>query len=434
MALRLPTWLGGRSRPAPVAEVETKAVGVSPELWAAFYGATGVKSGVSVTTDTALSVMAFYAGGRVIADGIRQLPVEIHRPSADGRGVEVARDHPLWFILRHRANGIQSATEWLGTALLHAVLTGNHVSYRNVVNGVLRELIPIRPECVSIAMRSDGELEYHVTFEHGASALLSADQVFHLRGPSWDGWRGLNPVQLGREALGLAQATEETHARFHSNGARPSGVLRTDKPLDQKQLELLREQWMQAYGGVGNSSKPAVLGNGLQWQQLTMSGVDAEHLATRKHQIEEIARLLRVFPIMLGHAGDQSPTFASAEAFMEAHVRYTLQNWIVDVVSAIHTQLMTEQELRDGYEVRIDTSELLRGSLDARAAYYKAALGTNSSPGWLSVNDVRTDDGYGPVPGEHNDRPLTPKDYGMDGGTGGAAAADPPPAGGNANG
>lgn len=431
MAFRLPSWLGGRSRPAPA---ETKAVTVSPELWGAFYGASGVKSGVSVTSDTALQVTAFWRAINVIADGIRQLPVEIYRRRPDGRGAEPAVDHPLYDLLLHQPSKIQDAAGWVGTALLHAVATGDHVSYRNVVNGELRELIPIRPELLSIDVRSDYDLEYRVQFESGFSATLYADQVFHLRGPSWDGWRGVNPVRIGREAIGLAQATEETHARFHGNGARPSGVLQSEQKLDKAQIDLLREQWMQAYGGVGNSGKPAVLGAGLKWAQVAMTGVDAEHLDTRKHQIEEIARLLGVFPIMLGHAGDQSPTFASAEAFMDAHVRYTLQPWIKSLTSAIETQLLTREERREGIHVRIDTSELLRGSLEARTAYYKAALGTNSSPGWLSVNEIRDDDAWNPVDGEANDRPLGPKDYGMDGGTGGAAATDPPPAGDAENG
>jgi HK97 family phage portal protein len=359
-----------------VAEVETKAVSVSPELWGAFYGGVGgAKSGVSVTTESALRVPAFYRAICVIADGIRQLPCEVYRPAASGRGVEPAIEHPLYDLLLHKPNALQDAANWFGTVLMHAAATGDHVSYRNVVGGELRELIPIRPEFLQMDMRADGEIEYRVQFENGQTATLHAPQVFHVRGPSWDGWRGVNPVQIGREAIGLAQATEETHARLHGNGSRPSGVLQSEQKLDKAQLDLLREQWMQAYGGVSNTGKPAVLGAGLKWQQIAMSGVDAEHVRTRELQISEIARLLGVFPIMLGHAGDQSPTFASAEAFFAAHTRQTLQPWIKTLRSAIETQLLTKDERRAGYHIRIDTSELLRGSLESRAAYYKAALG-----------------------------------------------------------
>ena len=223
--------------------------------------------------------------------------------------------------------------------------------------------------------------------------------MFVIRGPSWAPHRSLDPAVIGREALGLAQATEETHARLHRNGAQPGGVLSTEQKLDKAQIEHLREAWQQAQGGLENRGRTAILAGGLKWEQTAMTGVDSEHLDTRKHQIEEIARLLGVFPIMLGHAGDQSPTFASADAFLEAHVRFTLQPWLKRVRAAIETQPLTKDERQAGYHVRIDTSELLRGSLKDRTEYYKAALGTNSSPRWLQPNEVREDDGWNPVPG-----------------------------------
>lgn len=378
---------------------ETKSVDFSPEVWAAINGGWGVptKSGADVSFGSALGQSAFYRGVLVIADGVAQLPVELYRRLPSGRGAEPATDHPLYDMLRYQASGIQDAPTFFRTIMMHAVGAGNSVSYRVEVNGQLKELLPFRPENVTIDLDAFlSEITYDCTFEKGTFVRLRAKDVFHLRGPSWQLHKGIDPAMVGREAIGLSQVTEETHARLHKNGARPSGVLSTEQKLEKPQLDLLREQWTQAYAGTENSSKPAVLTGGLKWEQLRMSGVDAEHLATRKHQIEEIARFLGVFPIMLGHAGDQSPTFASADAFLEAHVRYTLQPWIKNMTAAIDAQLLTRDERREGYFCRIDTSELLRGSLKDRTEYYKAALGTNSSPGWLKPNEVREDDGWNP--------------------------------------
>lgn len=407
-------------------EVEAKAPDISPELWAALNGGWGLptKSGAQVSTTTAIQVMPFYRGMVAIAEGIAQLPVEIHRSLPSGRGIEPAKDHPLYDLLLHRASILQDGFQFWRTMVMHAVGAGNGVAYKNVVNGQVRELIPVRPECVSIDLEPTFYRRiFDLTFEKGGYVSVDQDTVFHLAGPSWAAHKGLDPAVVGREALGLAQVTEESHARLHANGARPSGVLTTTQKLDRAQLALLREQWRTAYAGTGKTGETPVLAGGLSWNAVAQNGVDSEHLDTRKFEIEEIARLLGIFPIMLGHAGDQSPTFASAEAFLEAHVRYTLQPWIKAIRSAIETQLLTKDERAEGYHVRIDTSELLRGSLKDRTEYYKAALGTNSSPGWLGVNEVREDDGWNPVDGEASDRPLTPKDYGMGGQT-------PPPTGG----
>jgi HK97 family phage portal protein len=419
--------MGFLSKMAGLFRSEHKALDISPELWAAINGGWGLptKSGTQVSTTTALQVMPFYRGMVAIAEGIAQLPVEIHRRLPDGKGVEPALDHPLYDLLLHKPNILQDSFQFWRTTVMHAVGGGNGVCYKNIVNGQVRELIPIRPECVSIDLDHLYRRTFDITFEKGEYASVGQDQVFHIAGPSWAPHKGLDPAVVGREALGLAQVTEEAHARLHANSSRPSGVLTTDQRLDKEQIAVLREQWRQIYSGVQKTGETAVLGGNLKWQSLSQSGVDSEHLDTRKHQIEEIGRLLGIFPIMLGHAGDQSPTFASADAFLTAHVRFTLQPWLKAIRSAIETQLLTKEERAEGYHVRIDTSELLRGSLEARTAYYKAGLGTNSSPGWLSVNDVREDDGWNPVEGEQANRPLNPKDYGMDGGND-PAAKDPP--------
>ncbi len=390
-------WPFGRASP----QQESKAVDISPEMWAAINGGWGLptKSGSPVSVSSALGLTAYYRAILVIAEGVAQLPVAIYRQLPGGRGAEPATDHPLYDLLMHQPSAWQDSMGFFCTALMHAAGTGNSVSYRVQVNGVLRELIPIKPEAVSITLDHIGRVMFDIAFETGQTARVGQEHVFHIAGPSWAAYKGLDPAVVGREAIGLAQATEEAHSRLHSNGARPSGILSTEKQLDPAQVALLREQWQQTQGGLENAMKTAILGGGLKWTQMAMTGVDAEHLDTRKLQIEEIARLLGVFPIMLGHAGDQSPTFASADAFLEAHVRWTLQPWIKRVRSAVNTQLLTKDERDEGYHCRIDASELLRGSLKDRTEYYKAGLGTNSNPGWLTGNEVREDDGWNPVDG-----------------------------------
>ena len=399
-----------------MSRMQTKAVDISPQLWVAVNGGFGLptKSGQQISTSAALQNMAFYRGMVSIAEGVAQLPVELHRTRSNGRGVDPAVDHPLYDLLLNSPSQLQDSFQFWRTTVMHAVGSGNAVAFKNMVRGELRELIPVRPESVMIDLDT---LLYRrvfdVTFENGEYARLGQQDVFHVAGPSWSPYKGgMDPAVVGREALGLAQATEATHASLHKNGVRPSGVLETDQPIRDKDiLKRLRENWQSTYSGAENGGKTVILTNGMKFKPIDQKGVDAEHLDTRKMQIEEIARLLGIFPIMLGHAGDQSPTFASADAFLEAHVRWTLQPWIRSIKMAIETQLLSREDRRAGYHIRIDTSELLRGSLEARTAYYKAALGTNSSPGWLGPNEVREDDGWNPVEEDSFDRPLTPADY-----------------------
>lgn len=398
---------GGKSASAD----EAKAVELDAALMAAINGGWGMKtrSGQQVSLNSSLMTTAFYRGVLSLAEGVAQLPVEIHRYLPSGKGTEPAIDHALYDVLRGRANNLQDSYQFWRTMLMHTVATGNGVAYKNVVNGETRELLPIRPECVNIDIESMFYTRtYDLTFEKGPFARVGQSEVFHLQGPSWTPYKGLDPSIVGREALGLAQATEESHARLHENGTRPSGVLHTTQKLTESQVKTLRELWRQSFAGTSKIGETPVLSGGLEWTPMSMKGVDSEHLATRKHQIEEIARLLGIFPIMLGHAGDQSPTFASADAFLEAHVRYALQPLFRTVIMAIETQLLTKDERREGYHARIDSSELLRGSLEARTNYYKAALGNNSQPGWLKPNEIREDDGWNQVEEPEMDKVWQP--------------------------
>jgi HK97 family phage portal protein len=119
---------------------------------------------------------------------------------------------------------------------------------------------------------------------------------------------------LAREAIGLAIATEETHASLHANGAQPGGVLAVKGKLDKEARERLKAAWQAFQGGVANRFKTAVLDVDAEWKPLSMTGVDSQHLETRRFQIEEICRAMRVFPQLVMHS-DKTSTFASAEQF-----------------------------------------------------------------------------------------------------------------------
>jgi HK97 family phage portal protein len=399
--------------------LERKAAGFSQGWVDAFFGGGKANSGASVSIGSALQQTAVLRAIMVKAD-VCQIPLVLRR--REGKGTVDATDHYLHDLMLHRPNGWMDGVEWVRTTIMHFAATGQAISYRNQDSaGRLRELIPIRPECSSVDISSVLETEYTLTLENGHQARCGRDGVFHFRGPSWDSFRGLDPVRLGREAIGLAQSAEESQARLHKNGVRSNGLFTLKGNPKQEERDAIRETIMQTYAGGPNVGKPILASDALGFQSLSMSGGDAETIETRRFQIEEIARLHGVFAIMLGHAGDQSPTFASAEAFFAAHVRYTMQPLIRAFLAALNTQLLTPEERAEGLHFDMDTAELQRGSLKDRAEYYKAAIGNASQPGWLHPNEIRIDDGWDPDPAEEMNRaqfPMTMR---------GAGSSVPPP-------
>jgi len=228
---------------------ETKAADVSGLTWSALFGQQNSRAGVSVNVDSALKVSTVFACLRVLADGIAQVPLKVYREKADG-SKELAKDHPAYRLLSRRPNEWMTSFEFRQVMMFHAVLLGNGCAYIGRLRGAPRELIPLVPGSFTIDQAADYTLTYRVTDLGGRTTVLPREDVFHLRGPSWTGTAGLDALQVAREAVGLAIATEQTHAALHANGTQPGGVLSVKGSLDDAARARLKEAWAQYQGGL----------------------------------------------------------------------------------------------------------------------------------------------------------------------------------------
>jgi len=369
---------------------EAKTTDAGSLSWAGLFGQQNSRAGVSVNVDSALKVSTVFACLRVLADGIAQVPLKVYREKADG-AKELAKDHPAYRLLSRRPNEWMTSFEFRQVMMFHATLLGNGCAYIGRIRGVPRELIPLVPGSYTIEQARDYTLTYRLNGPNGQSTLLPREDVFHLRGPSWTGAAGLDALQVAREAVGLAIATEETHAALHANGTQPGGVLSVKGSLDDAARARLKESWVQYQGGLANRFKTAVLDMDSTWTPLGMKGVDAEHLDTRRFQIEEICRDLKVFPQMVGYA-DKTATFASAEAFFLAHVIHTLNPWIENWEQSLARDLFPDE---DDILAKFSMQGLLRGDNAARATFYASGI-TN---GWLTRNEARRLEDLNPIEG-----------------------------------
>lgn len=374
---------------------------------------TRTRSGVEVSHLTALQVSAVMACVRVISEGVAQLPFHLFRKTADGRGSERVADHPVALVL-DQPNDFMTRFELRELLLLHATLTGRGIAVITRVGGQVRELLPVRPSDVTIEVDAAWNIRYRVTWPKGGVDVFGPAEVIDLRGPSWDGIVALDMVRHAREAIGLAIAAERTAAGMFGNAGIPSGVLSTDGNLKPEQARDIGKAWRDSYGGE-NAGGVAVLWAGMKWTPVTMSAADAQLTAQREFQLQEAARVFRVFPHMIG-LSDKASTYASAEAFFSAHVVHTLGPWIERLEQRMTKALLTPQERRGGYYIKASVQGLLRGNAKDRAAFYGAGI----NDGWMTRNEARALEDLNPLDGL--DVPLRPLNM-----TPGDAPADEPP-------
>ena len=333
------------------------------ELFREIYGGRASYTGRTVNWKSALEVTTVLACARVIGEGLAQVPCKVYRETPDGESRMPAKDHPLYDVLHRRPNFYQTSFEYRETIGLHTVLCGNHFSFINRVGGRVVELIPFEPQWVTVQRdQKTLELSYTVQPESGASQTFPAEAIWHIRGPSWSSWMGLEAVKLAREAIGLALATEESHARLHKNGARVGGVISVEGTLTDPKYEQMRKWVEQNFEGAANAHRTMILDRAAKFTAAQQTGVDSEHLATRRYQVEEICRSMRVMPIMVGMESKNS-TYASAEQMFLAHVVHTMSPWYERIEQSADVNLLTRAERDKGYYVKFLEEGLLRGSL-----------------------------------------------------------------------
>lgn len=345
------------------------------------------KAGVTVNTQAALETATALACGRVIAEGCAQSSWHLIQETA---GKKRNADDPLDMVLYRRPNAWQTSFEFRETMLLHAIFTGNAFVFVNRVGIAreIRELIPLLPNNVRVIRQADMSLQYKVTSDTGAERTFPQEAIWHLRGPSWNSWMGLDAVRMARNALGLAISLEQGQSEAQKNGARAPGMISVEGTMTAAQYEQL-SKWVDRHQiGGDRSHKPLISDRKAEFTPWQLTAVDQQLLETRKHQIEEICRAFRVMPIMVGHF-DKSATFASAEQMFLHHVVHTLMPWYARIEQSADVNLLTDSQRAAGMYTKINANALMRGAAKDRAEYYAKGLGSGGSKGWLTPNDVR---------------------------------------------
>jgi HK97 family phage portal protein len=354
-------------------------------------GVDAASSGMpAVTWQTALQASVVLACARVIAEGMSQIPFRLLR--TDGLMREPAVDHPLHALIEWGPNDWQTTPEVFDQIGMHLALMGNAYVLVTRSRGQIVELLPWQPQAVEVTATPSG-IRYVLELQDGRRQQVPADDIWHLRGPSWDGVLGLDVVRLARESIGLSLAAERSVTSSMQNGSRLSGILTTEQALSKDQRDHLRESWQASQAGAANAGRIAVMSSGMKFQPMSTSAVDAQQLESRKFQIEEVCRAMRVLPAMVG-ATDKATTYASAEAMFQAHVTHTLGPWYRRVERSAAKFLLTEQERASGMYFKFSEQGLMRGDTAARSAFYTALFNV----GALSPNEIRGLEDMNPYP------------------------------------
>lgn len=372
-----------------------KRASFSPADDRAFTGFPWVYLGddLPVTPETAIQFSAVYACVKIISETLSSVPLVMYRRKADG-GKDRDAKHPLSKLLRNKPNRFMTGMQFRETLTRHVLLWGN--GYCQILRnsaGEPLELIPIHPSRITPELTDAGELVYKLQKKDGGKLTFRAQDIFHLKGYSDSGLEGLSPIAVMKQAIQMGVSLENFGKNFFEGGAFPAGVLQYagQASMPQEAKENLRESWQKLYGGDNRGRKVAVLEAGVTWHPMGIPQQDAEFLATRKFQIQEIARIYRVPPHML--ADLDRATFSNIEQMSQEFVTYCMLPWFKRWEETITWSLLDGDDSELFAEFLVDG--LLRGDTASRFAAYQVAI----QNGFMNRNEVRLRENLNPYEG-----------------------------------
>lgn len=356
----------------------------------------GSSSGNRVTERSAMQMTAVYSCVRILSETLASLPLHVYEVTETSS--KKAKSHSLYTLLHDEPNHEMTSFIFRETLMTHLLLWGN--AYAQIIRngkGEVLDLYPLMPDRMKVDRDEKGNLyyEYYVSDSDANSKTkgavrLSPEDVLHIPGLGFDGLVGYSPIAMAKNAIGMAIATEEYGAAFFANGATPSGIL--EHPGVVKDPKALRESWTKGFSGK-NKHKVAILEEGMKYTPISIAPNEAQFLETRKFQINEIARIFRVPPHMVGDL--EKSSFSNIEQQSLEFVKYTLDPWVKRFEQAMTRRLLSGNEKKK-YYIKFNLDGLLRGDYQSRMNGYATAR----QNGWMSANDIRTLENLDLIPKE----------------------------------
>lgn len=342
---------------------------------------TYTESGISVTDERALKVSAVWACVQLIANSVAGLPLNVFREKENGREPLKSR-HYLTDLLHVQPNAWMKPRDFRLAMTVQMALWNNAYAEKVYLGDRVTSLIPLRPGRMTPHIDQNGDLSYHYKVEKGVK-VYAPRSIFHLKGFGTDGIVGQERNNFARETYGLSVSADMYASKQFANGGRPGGVLTIDQFLKPEQREQVRNLYQGMSEGAQNSGRMWVLEGGMKYDPIDFNAEQMQMLATRMHQLSEIARFFGVPDVLIGAGNNKSSSWpASFEHQMLYFLTHTIQPYLDEWEAAVKHSLLP---MGTDINVDHDTSPLVKMDSTSKADF----LSKNVQNGLMTRNEAR---------------------------------------------
>ena len=366
----------------------------------AYYGGVPIPL-LSGSPEAAMRQMTVNNCVRVLYNCVSQMPCQLMEEVDEIKNK--AKKHYLYKIIGKRPNGWMTAPQFFGMAIVHVCLRGNFYAYKARVGNKIIALFPLHPDRVQVKQEEDWSITYKVSTSKGVRDYKQED-IFHIRGLSYDGITGINPIEYARQCVYNGQASETFIGNYFGKGLHPGAILQHPLKLDIENRKNVMEAYKTAYAGLGHSHSLMVVDDGMKIDFPPIKLVDQQFIEQQRFTESQIAGMYGV-PLILIQAGATPATYASSAQFKQSFVDFTIAPIAVNFETSIDRDLLTDAEQNTLYS-KFNMGSLLRGNMAERFAAY--AIGIDKE--FMNPNQVRQLEdwnGYGEKGDEYRTRTST---------------------------
>ena len=219
-------------------------------------------------------------------------------------------------------------------------------------------------------------------YEYGG-IVVNPNRILHIYDiPDSEDLKGISPIEYARNSLEFASNTAQHGNQLFRNGATPSGVFEHQKALSDEAFSRLKQDLTSKYSGLKNLGKPMLLEDGLTFRELSIKNSDAEWLASRKFNREEVASIFGVPVAMLNDS--ENTSYGNLEQKYLEFKDNTIFPLTTNIEERMRQRLLSKED-KKLLSIKFAYNNLMRVDAKTRTDYYKSRFDTAS----ISPNEIR---------------------------------------------
>jgi hypothetical protein len=232
-----------------------------------------------------------------------------------------------------------------------------------------------------------------VEFVFDNRIVIAGEDMIHITDIRKAGsLKGESRVDQLKDVLGISRALDEWSARYFGQGTVTSGIIAYPGDMTDEQAGRLKDQFEKNSRGMKNAHRPNILTGGAKYERISDDAQQAQLVEAKKFAVEEVARIFKIQPSMLGSQVPGARAYASQEQDSVSFVTITLRPIIYKIEEAFGRLL---RPLNPAAFLRFNMEGLLRGDIQSRYAAYSQGV----QAGFLSINDIHRIEDMRPVDG-----------------------------------